>query len=232
MAIIVRIDVDRPYGRRPLFRHVLSRFSSDFYLPRIESLGYLTELKKMLEILRAAGAPSYAFFRQCTLPSPSVMEAMTAGGHELGLHLEDSRSFETYSAERDFLEKFTGRKITSFSKHGSGGAKFGRRHHAPYEPERYLDWAGRTGMKVFFGNLEDPTLSAHQANPRLAFYPSAFWLEPHWRDTGRFTVDWLIAHAQKNDVVMLVHPENVLADAALTADFTRIVNQAPSRILA
>ena len=48
MALIVRIDVDRPYGKHPGYRHVLSRLSSDLYFPRIESCGYLDELKWML----------------------------------------------------------------------------------------------------------------------------------------------------------------------------------------
>jgi len=41
MGIIIRIDVDRAYGRKPLFRHLLSRCSSDFSFPRIHALGYL-----------------------------------------------------------------------------------------------------------------------------------------------------------------------------------------------
>ena len=36
--------------------------------------------------------------------------------------------------------------------------RYGRHHFAPYEPERYLPWAKQAGMKVFFGNLEDPRL--------------------------------------------------------------------------
>jgi len=41
MALILRIDVDRPYGKRGFVRHVASRVASDFHLPRINRLGYL-----------------------------------------------------------------------------------------------------------------------------------------------------------------------------------------------
>ena len=39
MALIIRIDVDRPYGRQPVLRHVLSRLSSDLYFPQCSPSG-------------------------------------------------------------------------------------------------------------------------------------------------------------------------------------------------
>ncbi len=36
MALIVRIDVDRPYGKQGFVRHVASRISSDYFLPRMD----------------------------------------------------------------------------------------------------------------------------------------------------------------------------------------------------
>ena len=230
MALIIRIDVDRPYGRSPLHRHVCSRVSSDFYLPRIEALGYLSELKTMLQWLNEASAQAYVFFRQCTLPSASVRQLLDAGRHEIGLHLEDSRSYETFHGEKLALESHLGRAVTSMSKHGSGGARFGRRHHAPYEPEKYLDWAGRSRMNVLFGNLEDPTLQP-APNRGVQFFPSAFWLEPHWRDANSFPVDWLRKNAVNRDVVMLVHPENVMASAELAGDFRKLIGELDTAIL-
>src|SRR4029077_667819 len=43
MSIIIRRDVDRPYGCHPFARHVLSRLSSDLYFPKVARFGYLTE---------------------------------------------------------------------------------------------------------------------------------------------------------------------------------------------
>jgi len=231
MAIIIRIDVDRPYGRRPVLRHVLSRLSSEAYLPRIEAFGYLRELKVMLEMLNEEQAQSYVFFRRCTLPSAAVMRLLGEGRHEPGLHLENSRSFVTFAREKQLLERHTGKKAKAVSKHGSGGAKFGYHHYAPYEPEKYVEWAQESSMSVFFGNLEDPTLRPFSSNGCFWTYPGAFWLEPHWRDTDRFPVEWLVQEAKKSDIVLLVHPENVLESPRLTEDFRRIISTVETKVL-
>lgn len=231
MALIIRIDVDRPYGRKPLARHVLSRLSSDLYLPRIPVFGYLSELQTMLNWLNAANARAYVFFRRCTLPLKPVLDCLEAGGHEIGLHLENSRSFETFSQEVGVLEAHFGKKILAISKHGSGNGKYGFHHYAPYEPTRYTEWAERASMRLFLGNLEDPTLPPVTTGKGLLTFPSAFWLEPQWRDTKTFTVDWLLERARQQDIVLLVHPENVLADSALSADFRRLIQTLDSRVL-
>ena len=96
MALIVRIDVDRPYGKEGIVRHVASRLSSDYRLPRMNWLRYLDELKTILRILRANGKSAHVFFRKCTYPTPDVCELMEAGGHQFGLHLENSRLAETF----------------------------------------------------------------------------------------------------------------------------------------
>jgi hypothetical protein len=230
MPLIIRIDVDRPYGRQPWWRHVTSRLSSDLYFPTIGALGYLQELKTMLKWLNESNARAYVFFRRCTLPSRPVLELVDAGHHEIGLHLENSRTFETFANEAEALERHIGRPVRSFSKHGSGGAKYGLHHYPAYEPQKYLDWAERGRMNVFLGNLEDPTMRA-EVTGRLAFFPAAFWLEPHWRDTERFSVDWLLNRAQRQDIVLLVHPENVLAEPALVTDFKTLICSLESKIL-
>ena len=224
MALIVRIDVDRPYGREGLVRHVASRIGSDYFLPQMPWLGYLDELKAILRILNANGKPAHVFFRQCTCPTPEVSELMEAGGHRFGLHLENSRSAETFWEELESLERRLGRRVVEFSKHGSGRLRLGRHHFAPYEPERYQTWAREAGMKVFFGNLEDPRLAPVQ-DGALLWFPSAFWLEPHWRDTRKFPIEWLLREAQVRDVVMLLHPDNVTSDSAIMREFMMAVEK-------
>jgi hypothetical protein len=230
MALIIRIDVDRPYGRRPLARHILSRVSSDLYFPKVAGFGYLTELRTMLFLLNQEGARAHVFFRRCTLPSKSIVEILNAGGHEIGLHLENSRSLESFMAEKQIVERHVARKVLAFSKHGSGGAKYGFHHYAAYEPEKYVEWAKLASMRLFLGNLEDPSVESADVSDRLLVFPSAFWLEPDWRDTKKFTVEWLLDRAQDRDIVMLVHPENVLADEALVADFMRIIKALKTRV--
>jgi hypothetical protein len=231
MALIVRIDVDRPYGKSPFLRHVLSRVSSDLYFPKVEAFGYLDELRVILQMLNAAKVRAHIFVRRCTLPSGPILELMDAGGHDIGLHLENSRTFETFSEEKAMLERYLGRPVTSVSKHGSGRYKYGFHHYAPYEPDKYIDWARRSGMKVFLGNLEDPRIARLAGVSDVTVYPSAFWLEPSWRDTRTFPIEWLRSHAAASDIVLLMHPDNVLADAGLTADLKDILQSLETRLL-
>ena len=230
MALIVRIDVDRPYGKQGVVRHVASRIGSDYALPRMEWLGYLDELKTILRILNAQGRPAHVFFRKCTYPSPAVCELMEAGNHQFGLHLEDSRSAETFAEELGSLERALGRPVAAFSKHGSGRLRLGRHHFPPYEPEKYRGWAQEAGMKVFLGNLEDPQLRPSEANG-LLWFPSAFWLEPHWRDTQKFPIEWLLREAAERDVVMLLHPDNVTSSPEIMREFLMAIEKLDAAIL-
>jgi hypothetical protein len=212
-------------------RHILSRLSSDLYFPRIAGFGFLAELRTMLDWLNREGACAHVFFRRCTLPSRSIIEILDSGGHEIGLHLEDSRSLERFLEEKQIVERHAARKVMTVSKHGSGGAKYGFHHYPPYEPEKYVEWAKLASMRLFLGNQQDPLMEPKNAGNGLLVFPSAFWLEPHWRDTKKFTVEWLVDHARDRDIVLLVHPENVLADEGLVADFKRIIKTVESRIV-
>ncbi len=129
------------------------------------------------------------------------------------------------------IENHFGRKVLAVSKHGSGGGKLGLHHYAPYEPEKYVEWARQASMRLFLGNLEDPSLEPTRTGNGPSVFPSAFWLEPPWRDTKKFTVDWLLNHARHKDIVLLVHPENVLADPGLVADFKKLIKTLESRIV-
>jgi peptidoglycan/xylan/chitin deacetylase (PgdA/CDA1 family) len=230
VALIVRLDIDRPYGKRPVHRHILSRLGSDLYCPKIRALGYLKELEEMLRRLNEKRAQAHVYFRRCTLPSANVMELLEQGGHEIGLHLEDSRSFASFAREKGMLERHIGRRVRTFSKHGSGGARYGYHHFAPYEPQRYLEWARETGIRLFLGNLEDPTMPPERGLDGVLNFPSAFWLEPHWRDTTAFTIDWLMTHARNRDIVLLVHPENVLESPELSGAFDRLIGGLETKI--
>jgi hypothetical protein len=218
MALVVRIDVDRPYGKQGVLRHIASRLASDYYLPRMELMNYLAELKTILRMLNGSGNPAFVFFRKCTYPSNEVIELMESGGHQFGLHLENSRTSETCQEELDFLQSKLSRPVVAFSKHGSGQTRYGRHHYAPYEFEKYIDWGRQAGMKLFFGNLEDPQIMPVQHDDLLCF-PAAFWLEPHWRDTKAYPIEWLLTEARRRDVVMLLHPDNVTASPEIMREF-------------
>ena len=182
-------------------------------------------------MLNEIQARAYIFFRYCTLPSQSILELIGEGDHEIGLHLENSRSFDNFITEKNMLERHIGRSVLAVSKHGSGGAKYGFHHYAPYEPDKYIEWARQSRMKLFLGNLEDPSIRPSLDKTDFRAYPSAFWLEPAWRNTKVFTIDWLLSQAKRFDVVLLIHPDNVLADPVLTEAFKRIVLSLETRML-
>jgi hypothetical protein len=232
MPLIVRIDVDRPYGRQPLWRHALSRASSDLYFPAVAGLGYLRELGTVLRMLNDHQARAHVFFRRCTLPSPAIRELLQSGGHAMGMHLENSRSFDTFHREKQEIEQHLGQPITLLSKHGSGGRRYGRHHHAPYEPEKYEAWCAESGVRYFLGNLEDPRILPFCSRlGDVRVYPAAFWLEPAWRDDAQFPVQWLVDRAQDDDIVLLIHAENVLASDKLIRDLERLLSTLKTRIL-
>ena len=230
MSLIIRIDVDRPYGRQSLCRQILSRISSNYYFPKIQTLGYLADLKIILETLNKNNAKSYIFFRRCSLPSPSIMKLIDRGQHKIGLHLENSRTYKTFNNELKYVEDFLNRKVNTFSKHGSGKYKYGFHHYPYYEPQKYIEWGKKAGMEIFFGNDEDPTLPDYIDNG-LHIFPSAFWLEPFWRNIEKFNIDWLIKEAYKRNIVMLFHPDNINTNPNLSKELSYIINKIPTKIL-
>ena len=63
------------------------------------------------------------------------------------------------------------------------------------------------------------------------FYPSAFWLEPQWRDKQKFSLDWLLREAAERDIVMLLHADNVTSDPEIMREFRAAVEKLESVIL-
>lgn len=230
MSVIVRIDVDRPFGRRNFVHRLASRIASELYFPKVQAFHYLDDLKFILKMLNQRNVRSFVFFRRCSLPDRSVMGLIEEGRHIAGMHLENSRSLYTFRKELRLLESRLGSKVVSFSKHGSGIHKYGLRHFAPYEPEKYLEWGVAEDMKFFFGNLEDATIIDYFYRERLRVFPSAFWLEENYRDLSRFGVEWLSDESEKHDVVLLFHPDNVTASPKLMEDLGYILSNAQTGI--
>jgi len=225
MAVIIRIDVDRPFGKRSILHQAASRVASELYFPKLPGLNYLGDLQGILSLLDEKKVPSYVFFRRCTWPSSAVIRLMEAGKHVFGLHLENSRSQKTFGAELCSFEQHIGREISVFSKHGSGRHHYGLYHYAPYEPEKLRVWGRELGMKAFFGNLEDPTIKPYVFADKLQVFPSAFWLEPHWRDTKRFTIEWLCEESRSRDIVLLLHSDNVTADTQIMTELLYLLDR-------
>jgi hypothetical protein len=231
MAVILRIDVDSPYGKKNLFNHLLSRVSSDFNLPPIYFSSYLKYLNTFIKYLNNRSIQGNFFFRKCTLPAKEVLKLLHEGKHVIGLHLENSRSLDTFKSEVEIIENSINKKVEVFSKHGSGKHKYGYNHYPNYEPEKYLKWGSQLGMKVFYGNLEDPAILSLYMNEGLLFFPAAFWLEHHWRNTALYNVNWLIRESKTRDIVLLIHVENIILNKVFFNELEIIINNSQFKIL-
>jgi hypothetical protein len=172
----------------------------------------LKYLNTFIKYLNNNSVQGIFFFRKCTLPTKELLDLLHAGKHVIGLHLENSRSADTFKSEVEIIENSINEKVEVFSKHGSGKHKYGYYHYPYYEPEKYLKWGSQLGMKIFYGNLEDPSISSLYTNEGLLFFPSAFWLEHHWRNTALYNINWLIRESELRDVVLLIHVENIIAN--------------------
>ena len=85
-------------------------------------------------------------------------------------------------------------------------------------------------MKYFLGNLEDPERRPAQESG-LLYFPSAFWLEPHWRDTKKYPIEWLLREAAERDIVMLLHADNVTASPEIMRDFLVAIERLEAAVL-
>jgi hypothetical protein len=231
MAVILRIDVDSPYGKKNFINHVFSRLTSDLYLPPILMFPYLEYLNDFINYLNNRNIQGYFFFRKCTLPTIKTLNLLKKGKHIIGLHLENSRSFETFKNEVDIIKSHTKSKVEVFSKHGSGKYKYGLHHYPLYEPEKYLEWGSKLGMKIFLGNLEDPTIPFSYTNNNMLFFPAAFWLEYSWRNIILFDINWLIQESKNRNIVLLIHVENVLYNKLFLNEFETIIRNTKIRII-
>ena len=218
MPLVLRIDVDKPYGNHSFVRKIASKFFEETALP-CPKLGYLDHLKDFLHILNSNKIPAIFYFRICSIPSNKLIEEIISHGHKIAWHLENSRSYETFLQELDTFKNKSGLNPHSFTKHGSGTKKLGRFHSPPYEAEKYIEWSKKIGIPFLFGNdlLNEKTL--HRNN----FYPASFWLEKDYRDFSFCDIDQVLKKAKNEIVPILTHPENVIRDKICREELLQII---------
>ena len=106
-----------------------------------------------------------------------------------------------------------GGKVYGFTKHGSGKFKLSRRHDPNYDPNKFIDYAKQSNLKYFLGNKENPD-EREMIKDGILYFPSAFWLNRNYRE-DKFTIDWLAEESVNRDIVVLVHPMDVVAGTEL-----------------
>lgn len=225
MSLVLRVDVDKPYGRATFMQKVLSKVSENFWFPAISTFGYLSHLKIFLNFLSEENIMSHIYFRKCTLPPNRWLDDSLLDGHMIGFHAENTLNFETFKKEFEEVQvHFFPVKISSFTKHGSGEWKAGRNHYPPYEPDKYLEWAEALGIPFLFGN--GIVKKSSEFSVQNQFYPSMFWINKLYRDCERFTLQWAIDVAKENNIIIIIHPSNFLACEQVESDMRKIVTLA------
>lgn len=224
MPLILRVDVDKPYGHHTFLKRLISKLGEELYFPKIKFLGYLHNAKLLLDFCNEHEIPALWYFRNCTLPKPSMISALEAAGHTIGFHAENTRTIKTFKSELRYFEKKSRLEIRHFTKHGSGKLTLGRHHFAPYEPDKYLDWAERLNINFSFGN--GIATSFEDLKPVDNFYQSMFWLELNYRSDSFHRIEGVIEFAKDNVVVLVIHPSNFLTDMRVKSELLRIVKLA------
>ncbi len=226
MSLILRVDVDKPYGNSNLLRKIVSKVIEDFMpIPMIGSYKYLSHCIEFLEYCNSVNVPGFIYHRICTTPNKRVVQLLKQGGHKLGLHAENTRSYDTFSKELETLrKKISDLPVDSFSKHGSGVIKIGKYHYPPYEPDNYLRWAELANVNYYFGN--DICQNESDLYSKNNFFPKIFWIEREYRHENFNQLLDLVEAAKKEDVVVLIHPCNFDSTKEVKDDFKTLIELA------
>ena len=209
MPTILRIDVDRAYENRILH---YARVNQELFVG-IDSLGYLKPCRELVKDLNNRGIKASLFFQPFTVPNKDFAQELMKKGHSIGLHAVHTNDYKDFSRDLTKISKRFEGKVYGFTKHGSGKFKLSRRHDPNYEVEKFIKYARQSNLKYFLGNGENPEEREKIINGVL-YFPSAFWLNRNYRE-DKFTIDWLANESVNRDIVVLVHPMDVVAGTEL-----------------
>lgn len=226
MPLVLRVDVDKPYGNSNFFNAVRSKLSENYWYPDLVlfNRNYLSQLARFIQHCNNEKISGHFYFRMCTIPNQHITQLMQEGGHKAGIHLENTRDFSTFKAEYDNVAKRCALELSSITKHGSGKLKLGKHHYPPYEPDKYRKWADEIGVDFRFGN--ELCTSSEDFIGNKNFYPKIFWIEPDYRNESFSSLEELIESAKNNLVPVLIHPSNYDSTKNVKEDFIKLIGLA------
>ena len=222
MAILLRVDVDNPYGYKTFREKTLNYLALKYDFPKIDTLGYLRYLKILLKDLEERGITATFFFKTTTIPKTNLRNQILKK-HEVGFHAVRTRTFNEFSKDFNKVNIAFKGEVYGMSKHGSGiwvGKE--KRHTREYNVSRCIKYAKKLGLKYFSGNDEDPRMEKTVVNG-IIYYPSAFWINKK-RRKPQFTIEWLIEESSRKDIVVLLHPYEWATQYQIYRDYEKIVN--------
>lgn len=226
MSLILRVDVDKPYGNSNLLRKIASKVVEDYFpIPIFGSYKYLSHLIHFLEYCNQQNIPGFIYHRNCTTPNKEVLGLIKNGGHKIGFHAENTRSLETFSEElRAFKKEMNPIKVETFTKHGSGTLKLGKNHYPPYEPGQYKQWSEKLGIAFDFGN--GICKNSDELYAEKGFFSNMFWMERPYRDTNFNQLQQVLDAGKTQNVVVIIHPCNFHSSKIVADDFMLLVTLA------
>jgi hypothetical protein len=229
MSLILRADVDKPYGRKGLIRKIASKLVEDYIgEPWQASTIYLSHLALFLEYCNKSNIPGFICHRNCTRPNESITKLLQQGNHKVCFHAENTSSYEAFITELALFKNNTPDfNIESFTKHGSGKLKLGKKHYPPYEPEKYKEWALRAGMGYYFGN--GTGVSLEELIPKNNFFENVFCIENECESLTSEKLKLLMDIAKNQNVVVLIHPCNFHASKKVASYFMLLVKLAKEK---
>ena len=218
MSLILRVDLDKPYGVSNLFFRVISKLRENLYFPKVHALGYLNDLEEFLDVLDSNDILAYIYLRNCTIPDDNLYVKLSK--HKVGLHAENTQTLESFRKEIGFFKsKMKGYHVESFSKHGSGKVKLGKHHYPDYEPQKYRKWMKELDVEFLFGN---GIYSKNGKNNNTKEYlENIYWLK--YDATNQPTLPEIVKIAKREDVVILIHPENYKKVTAINERFHKLI---------
>ncbi|RJO60854.1 hypothetical protein C4544_04225 [candidate division WS5 bacterium] len=224
MPLVLRVDVDKPYGRENIIQKVLSKIREDYWFPPLVSLGYLSHVKKFLKFLESENIHAHIYFRRCTLPPKEWLGTSILSQHSIGHHAEDTRSFEALASEYEIIQKYMRPiKIASFNKHGSGNLKLGRYHYPLYEPDQYREWGQELGVPFLFGNEE--LVSRSIPYPEyIGYYPNMYWIDRTYNESEQLNLEEIVKLATDRNIIVIIHPANYIADKQVERRMKELVS--------
>ncbi len=222
MPLILRLDIDKPYGRANLPEKLLSKFSEDLVEIKWPKVGYLDHLPPFFELLGKHNISSYVYFRNCSSPWKALADDLEKAGHVAGFHAENTRSEETFLGELKEFSNKLGKPVKNFSKHGSGHYKLGKNHYPIYEEEKYREWAKKNNLLFPFGN---GMVNESSSFERLSFYQDMYWVEPHYRKTETYNLEWLRKNVGSKIIPIITHPENLYAEKSTEKEFLGLLKE-------
>lgn len=221
MALILRVDIDKPYGHHSLINKVFSKLKEDYYFPAIESLGYLKPTESFLNFCNSYSIPAILYFRNCTVPSEKINHIINAGNYQLGFHAENTLNIDTFKQELAAFEQKLGKKVNTFTKHGSGKLKLGKHHYAPFEPEKYKVWANELNLNYSMGN--GITNNLEDLFAKNNFFENMFWLEHPYRKEPLTNIKDIVVAAQTRNICLVIHPANFYTFKEVRDDLEKMI---------